>query len=1067
MPIGGMGSSVDYIIRVVFEKRGAMQAERSINTLAQKNLTAMQKIDSSTKETSRTYEGFTRSVKGIATPMMRLNQTFTDGEGKVTNSAKLYGLVGNKFVEMGKQANLTTQTIGHQATGIAGLAAGYAKLALRAVSVVPIWMIIRGVVSSVTKAVTGTVRAFIDLEREMGRVAGVTRGTEVDINRLKDTIIDFSRGASRGFKEAAQAMYALGSAGLNVREQMAGMEHIMNVAIGTFGNVEQIAKLVAGAYNVFGDSIEGVHTSSEKFKYISDVLSYTYSTQQVELSEIANAMTYVASIGSLLNISFTDLVATIGFLNTGMLKGSKSGTALMNAFVKLAVSGDKLADLGVAFDPSKPLDLMDIMTQLNNIYGGQALALTDLKDIMDVFGRRGGRAAAQMIKDFDRWKRTIGDTKVEFKDFAEKMKNDAESTLPMAFAKLGNAIKANVIDKLKEAAPLIEHWADTMAKGTERAALLAEFEGMAPPAMQVRRPYTEWEPPKPGGLKYRLSKFLRQPTEEVAPEVKAKLAKAIGPSLDVSAEWFKAQQQYLRVIQDIIAGYEVIKKTKEETLTFDKQLNDLATSISAGTLTEKEVREELEKIIKKSFGHLLKTDAQYQKFVEYAAEELKLKKEIAEVEGSLTMDQEKKIRAAQQTYTINLLQAQSVRDTSLSQVKMNFLIEEINRKVEKNKDYSGEILTLQDLINGDYEKLDEIMIHVAGTQDDILKLYKESYNYIVLIRKETEEYASTLKTAFSGIFKDVLLGEGEIGNVFLKMGDAMRDILAGAIADSFSEALLATGIGEAFGGMGAAFATMFQGPMGKLKGAIVDGAIKSAPILSRSLTTGAIAAGEILKNKIREGVTGAPPPPGGGGVGMPGAGGAFGPTGMFGAIMPFLRQPVGGVRPGMYSDVGTGTLYQKGGTPAPTYGQMFGGMTTAAMTGYSQYQSMQARGKDPMMSGISAGMMGMGSLWMTGGMMAGPAGVPAIALGAIMVVGGMLIDAFTDKGKQVETTVEERTQTKQVTSRIDVTNKQLELVNRNLLALKDEMTYIMQTSYYFRERNVEDRFAIDSQRGNM
>jgi len=84
-----------------------------------------------------------------------------------------------------------------------------------------------------------------------------------------------------------------------------------------------------------------------------------------------------------------------------------------------------------------------------------------------------------------------------------------------------------------------------------------------------------------------------------------------------------------------------------------------------------------------------------------------------------------------------------------------------------------------------------------------------------------------------------------------------------------------------------------------------------------------------------------------------------------------------------------------------------------------------------------------------------------------MMAVGSVMQMFAPKDKKVQTKIEEKTETKQVTSRIDISNKQLQLVNRNLLALKDELTYIMQTSYYFRERNVEDRFAIDSQRGNM
>jgi hypothetical protein len=146
-----------------------------------------------------------------------------------------------------------------------------------------------------------------------------------------------------------------------------------------------------------------------------------------------------------------------------MLKGSKSGTALMNAFVQLATKGDKLSDIGVRFDPSQPLDFIDVMTQLHNIYGDQALSLNNLQEIMETFGRRGGRAAAQLIVDFDRWKKSMNDAESNFDGFAEKMKKEAEDNLPASWNKLWAAIKGGAISSMETAG--LQNYFDVMAKG--------------------------------------------------------------------------------------------------------------------------------------------------------------------------------------------------------------------------------------------------------------------------------------------------------------------------------------------------------------------------------------------------------------------------------------------------------------------------------------------------------------------------------------------------------------------------------------------------------------------------
>jgi len=542
----------------------------------------------------------------------------------------------------------------------------------------------------------------------------------------------------------------------------------------------------------------------------------------------------------------------------------------------------------------------------------------------------------------------------------------------------------------------------------------------------------------------------------------------------------------------------------------------------------------------------------------------------------------KKFENIRNTARYEMMSLVGVREATIERSKLVDMVARLNVEIEKaNKqerkmaeqeerslDFSLKRLDVEKLINGETDDLIGAFVKVNGQQKAALEIEKQRLKVLKAMRAEAQEFANELQSAMSDVFKGVLLGEEEMGTMIQRIGDSMREIMAGAVADSFSKAITTSGIGEAFGGMGTALANMFQGPEAAMKDAIITGGELAAPKFREQIVEAATFHGNYVKEKIIEGAIEGearkkgvlPPPsgPGGGATGIPtsvrlptefpagvglgrhitdptgfleetyipagkefykdvdssgrtfnkevtnaatamsqsvvrlenantalarnlisaqagggaqyGTAGVFGGQGMFGAlgtVMPWLGRPIGGVKPGMTRDPKTGRYTTAKGAPAPSYGQMFGGMVTAATTGYSQYQSMVGRGKDPMVSGVSAGMMGLGSLWMMGGAMAGPAGAPAMILGALMVVGGMLVDAFTDAGDTTKTTIETRTQTKQVTSRIDHTNKQLELVNRNLLALKDELTYIMQQSFYFRERDVEDRFAIDAQRGNM
>lgn len=341
------------------------------------------------------------------------------------------------------------------------------KLALRAAAVIPTWVLLRSTILALPRALASATKEWIALEAEMARVATVTRGTTKDVEVLEDVIVDFAASSKASFKDTASAMYALGSAGLTVTQQMAGLEHVMNTAIGTGGDVEQTAKLMAGAFNVFGKSLEGANTTAEKFKKIGDIISYTYSTQQVELSELATALGYVASVGSLVEIKFEELVATIGVLNTGMLKGSKSGTSLVNAFIQLANKSERLGALGIQVNADEPLNFKRVLEDLYDLYGDSALSLKSLQNLMRTFGIRGGRAVGLLLNNFEFFNETLVKTAGNAEDFARIMRRIQEDTIPGVASKIKNQFTAIWKDILDGFAPEFKKTLDKISQALD------------------------------------------------------------------------------------------------------------------------------------------------------------------------------------------------------------------------------------------------------------------------------------------------------------------------------------------------------------------------------------------------------------------------------------------------------------------------------------------------------------------------------------------------------------------------------------------------------------------------
>lgn len=358
---------------------------------------------------------------------------------------------------MATNKNINIIEVRGQATGMEKLnqelnktGINFQKLAVHAAVIIPTWAAMRAATLALPRAIGAATKEWLTFQTEMSRVATATRGSAASLGVLENRIKDFAATSKASLKDTASAVYALGSAGLSVSQQLVGLEHVMNVAIGTFGDVELTAKLMAGAINVFGRKMKDATTQAQQFKKIADVMAYTYSVQQVELDELATAMGYVASTGALIDISFEELTTTIGVLNTGMLKGSKAGTSLVNAFIQVANKSDKLSEIGIEIDTSKPLDFIELMDKLYAKFGDNKLSLDGLSKIMSTFGIRGGRAVALLLTNYEFFKKSLDDVTTKSKDFAEVMKILAEDNIPAIGIKIKNSfttIWADVLDQ--------------------------------------------------------------------------------------------------------------------------------------------------------------------------------------------------------------------------------------------------------------------------------------------------------------------------------------------------------------------------------------------------------------------------------------------------------------------------------------------------------------------------------------------------------------------------------------------------------------------------------------------
>ena len=329
------------------------------------------------------------------------------------------------------------------------------------------WTVVYGVLRGVRSAVSSTVSDMLKLEQQIYRAVSASRfesGGGIpsggQIGQLRDIytreLLSLISESSINIQESGKALYYLSTAGLTAKEALSALPPVIDLTIAAFGNLEEISHLVASSYNVFNSQLTGFVSTQEKMQYITDVIAYSYRNQQVELSELSSAMQFSAQMAGVMDVEFKDLVGTIGFLSTGLLKGSKGGTSLFNAFIQIADKSDMLRDkLGILFDESKPLDFVNLMEQLHNRFGDAGMSLEDTNLLFDIFGRRGGRAIAEILNRWNDWKNSIDITKQGIAGTSEEMKKLVEMSASAQFKRFFNAIKAGIVDELSPALKIL------------------------------------------------------------------------------------------------------------------------------------------------------------------------------------------------------------------------------------------------------------------------------------------------------------------------------------------------------------------------------------------------------------------------------------------------------------------------------------------------------------------------------------------------------------------------------------------------------------------------------------
>ncbi|KKM96143.1 hypothetical protein LCGC14_1181030 [marine sediment metagenome] len=409
-----MDSRQRHIIQTIYDKTGLVKYQKDM----EKTQAIARRFGN---EVSASAKFMGTSVKKS---FNKSGEVITRTTGHIEQNGKRMNVVWSNTKKGANGLRLSISKVGAQMNNFNAI---IGKVVQRALLVAPAWMLIRSAMILVIRTVKDMITAFIDLDEGLARIRTVMHGNAEDINAemagIRRQILDTAVDSKISIKELAEAMYFLKTASLDVGQAISAFTPTVNAMIGTGVGAREMARSVAGVFNTMGKFITGTANDAEKFQKIADVLTFTFATQDVEMKELIAGYTKLAPFLSGLDDSFTDIVTTLGVLNTRMLRSGRTGRLTGRAILQLTKNSSKLASIfGITFDANKPINFLKTIEAISKaMKDTEKVTFAQSEAIRQIFATRGGVGVKLLLADFEGLKKAIDEAGIGAGGFAEKI----------------------------------------------------------------------------------------------------------------------------------------------------------------------------------------------------------------------------------------------------------------------------------------------------------------------------------------------------------------------------------------------------------------------------------------------------------------------------------------------------------------------------------------------------------------------------------------------------------------------------------------------------------------------
>jgi TP901 family phage tail tape measure protein len=257
------------------------------------------------------------------------------------------------------------------------------------------------------------VKSFMDFDSAMSAAQAGTMATGSSLRALREAAIQAGADTQFSATEAAQAITAMGKAGVSTQDILGGgLRGALSLAASGQIEVGQAAEIAATAMTQFG-------LSGAQLPHVADLLAAGAGKAQGEVTDLANALKFVGPVSKGMGVSIEETTGVLAeFASQGII-GEQAGTGLRGVMLSLTspskAAANEMGRLGIqVYDSSgKFVGLQGVAGQLQTQLGGLDAATRDAA-LGQIFGNEQITAArvlysggAKAVAD---WTAKVNDT---------------------------------------------------------------------------------------------------------------------------------------------------------------------------------------------------------------------------------------------------------------------------------------------------------------------------------------------------------------------------------------------------------------------------------------------------------------------------------------------------------------------------------------------------------------------------------------------------------------------------------------------------------------------------------